>query len=187
MKFNMKLLAAALAMAAVGQASAAPITLGSTQGGSSLFLSVWDNTTNESYTRNLGVNLNSFLPNSITTLPNDGNVAGTPVTGNKTPEAGVNIAFAGDALFTSTFGNNDSAQHPVEHRRVRQHRFCCRWSEPGYHHSRWATRHDERRYWSNWAWRHQLPHCRQPSSGFGQFRRGHGPGLCRFRRRRWLG
>ncbi|MBX9795067.1 MAG: VPLPA-CTERM sorting domain-containing protein [Burkholderiaceae bacterium] len=109
MKFNMKLLAAALAMAAAGQASAA-ITLGNAQGGSSLFLSVWDSTTNESYTRNLGVNLNGFLPSSITTLPNDGNVAGTSVTGDKTPAAGIsNLAFAGDALFASTFGDNNAA------------------------------------------------------------------------------
>lgn len=108
MKLKMKLLAAIAVMAVAGQASAA-ITLGSVQGGSSLFLSVWDPTTNESYTRNLGVNLNAFLPSTRTTLPTDGNVNGTAITGDKTPNAGLNLTFAGDALYTSTFGNNDPA------------------------------------------------------------------------------
>lgn len=108
MKLKMKLLAAVAVMAVAGQASAA-ITLGSVQGGSSLFLSVWDATTNESYIRNLGVNLNAFLPSTRTTLATDGNVNGTPITGDKTPDAGLNLLFAGDSLFTSTFGNNDAA------------------------------------------------------------------------------
>lgn len=108
MKLKMKLLAATAVMVVAGQASAA-ITLGSTQGGSSLFLSVWDSVTNESYTRNLGSNLNDWLPNSITTLPNDGNIAGTPVTGTKTPSSGLTLSFAGDALFASTFSNNSAA------------------------------------------------------------------------------
>lgn len=108
MNLKMKLLAAAAVMAVAGQASAA-ITLGSTQGGSSLFLSVWDSTTNESYIRNLGTNLNGFLPTGLTTLPNDGNVVGTAIAGNKTPSTGLNLNFAGDALFTSTFGNNTAS------------------------------------------------------------------------------
>lgn len=87
----------------------AAITLGNEQGGSSLFLSVWDATRNVSYTRNLGTNLNGFLPNSITTLPNDGNVLGTAVTGNKTPSAGLTQAFPGDALFTSTFSTSTAS------------------------------------------------------------------------------
>ena len=87
----------------------AGITDGQAQGGSSLFLSVWDNVRNISYTRNLGTNLNGFLPNSITTLPNDGNVVGTSVTGNRTPEAGVTATFPGDALFTSNFAASNPA------------------------------------------------------------------------------
>lgn len=109
MKLKMNLLAAVAVMAIAGQASAADITLGSVQGGSSLFLSVWDSTTNESYVRNLGTNLNSFLPTGMTTLPGDGTTIGTSDVGNKTPSTGLTSSFAGDALFTSTFGNNDAA------------------------------------------------------------------------------
>ena len=97
-----------LVVGAAGQASAA-ITLGQAQGGSSLVLSVWDYTTNESYTRNLGPNLNGFLPTGLTTLPNDGNAVGTAVNGDKSPEAGLVVSFSGDALYTATFGNNDPA------------------------------------------------------------------------------
>ncbi len=107
-------IAGIVAVLVAGQASAA-ITEGNVQGGSSLFLSVWDATRSISYTRNLGTNLNGFLPSSITTLPNDGNVAGTPVTGNRTPEAGLTASFPGDALFTSTFAvsNPDNVQWNV--------------------------------------------------------------------------
>lgn len=102
MKLKLKLLASMLALAAAGQASAA-ITQGSVQGGSSLILSVWDAVRNVSYTRNLGTNLNGFLPSTRTTGTNDGNVPGTPITGDKTPESGLTLNFAGDSLFASTF------------------------------------------------------------------------------------
>lgn len=108
MKLKMKLLAAAAVMTLAGQASAA-ITLGNAPGGSSLFLSVWDSVANESYIRNLGPNLNAFLPTGLTTLATDGTITGTAVTGNMTPNAGLTLNFAGDALFASTFGNNDAA------------------------------------------------------------------------------
>lgn len=103
MKFNTVI--GILALGAAGQATAA-ISLGSAPGGSSLILSVWDSIANESYTRNLGTNLNGFLPTGLTTLPGDGTVTGTPNTGDKTPAAGLVLSFAGDALFTATFGNN---------------------------------------------------------------------------------
>lgn len=106
MKLKLNAAIGILALGAVGQAAAA-ISLGGAQGGSSLILSVWDTTTNESYTRNLGPNLNGFLPSGLTTLPNDGNVAGTAVVGDKTPEIGLLVPFAGDALFVSTFANNN--------------------------------------------------------------------------------
>ncbi len=105
MNFKLNAVLGILAFGVLAPAQAA-ITLGNAQGGSSLFLSVWDTTTNESYIRNLGTNLNGFLPTGLTTLPNDGNVLGTPVSGDKTPEAGLTLLFAGDALFTATFGNN---------------------------------------------------------------------------------
>ena len=102
MKSRCKPLWGLLSLLVAGSASAG-ITGGDVQGGSSLFLSVWDSTRSISYTRNLGTNLNGFLPSSITTLPNDGNVAGVSVTGTRTPEAGLAVSFPGDALFTSTF------------------------------------------------------------------------------------
>lgn len=108
MNFKLNALMGILVVGAAGQATAA-VTLGQAQGGSSLILSVWDTTTNESYTRNLGPNLNGFLPTGLTTLPNDGNVAGTAVSGDKSPDAGLVVPFAGDALYTTTFGNNDPA------------------------------------------------------------------------------
>lgn len=108
MKASQLALASMLVSMAPLPATAA-ITDGQAQGGSSLFLSVWDNVRNVSYTRNLGTNLNGFLPNALTTLPNDGNVVGTSVTGNRTPESGVTASFAGDALFTSNFAASDPA------------------------------------------------------------------------------
>lgn len=108
MNLKLNALMGILVVGAAGQAAAA-VTLGQAQGGSSLILSVWDYTTNESYTRNLGTNLNGFLPTGLTTLPNDGNVVGTAVSGDKSPEAGLVVSFAGDALYAATFGNNDPA------------------------------------------------------------------------------
>ena len=98
-----------IAVLLAGAPAWAGITDGQAQGGSSLFLSVWDSVRNISYTRNMGTNLNGFLPSSITTLPNDGNVVGTSVTGNRTPAAGVTSSFPGDALFTSNFAASDPA------------------------------------------------------------------------------
>ena len=108
MNFKLNAVIGLLVVGAAGQATAA-IAVGQAQGGSSLVLSVWDYTTNESYTRNLGPNLNDFLPTGLTTLPNDGNVVGTAVSGDKSPEAGLVVSFAGDALYTATFGDNDPA------------------------------------------------------------------------------
>ena len=108
MNFKLNAVIGLLVVGAAGQATAA-IAVGQAQGGSSLVLSVWDYTTNESYTRNLGPNLNGFLPTGLTTLPNDGNVVGTAVSGDKSPEAGLVVSFAGDALYTATFGDNDPA------------------------------------------------------------------------------
>lgn len=89
MKMKFKILASSLALALAGQASAA-LDL-PTSNNSSLWLTVWDTSigATKSYTRNLGLNLNSFLPNSLS--------------GDKTPESGLTLNFASDALFASTF------------------------------------------------------------------------------------
>ena len=106
MKLRCTSLSCLIALLAACPTSAA-IIQGSDQGCSSLFLSVWDSVRNVSYTRNLGTNLNGFLPSSVTTLPNDGNIVGTSVTGNRTPEAGLTVSFSGDSLFTSNFSASD--------------------------------------------------------------------------------
>lgn len=92
MKFNLKLIAAAVSMVA---ASAAHADLAANNSGnSSMALVAFNQSTGSYYVRDLGYNLNSFLPNSVSTSSFDGSAVG-----NKTPEAGLNITW-GD-----TFGN----------------------------------------------------------------------------------
>jgi hypothetical protein len=95
MKFKLKALAAAATMAVAGQASAA-LSDAFVQNGT-LFLTVWDVVTFESYTRDLGVSLNDFLPNSVggTKTPAGGNLPGEIIG-----------ALAPSTLFTNTFSNN---------------------------------------------------------------------------------
>ena len=64
MKFALKLIAASLALAAAGQASAtiADQTTPGTSGGPEMFLGVWDSVAQKSYIRDLGVQFNDFLP-----------------------------------------------------------------------------------------------------------------------------
>ena len=107
MKFFASLVVVMLWATCAGSA-AATITLGNSQGGSSLFLSVWDNARQVSYTRNLGYTLNTFLPSGLTTLATDGSPYGTPVTGDKTPAAGSSIVFAlGNTLFETPFAGSN--------------------------------------------------------------------------------
>lgn len=110
LKTKLKVVAAALAVGLTAQANAALDSPG--QGNGSLFLTVWDSNRNVTYVRDLGFNLNDFLPNSF---PATASSTENP-TITRTPEAGLTnnaglpypqlIApnFAGDALFTSTFG-----------------------------------------------------------------------------------
>lgn len=81
MKLKATLAAAAVAMAFSGQASAISSP---TTGNGGLFLTVWDSTpgATQAYARDLGMDMNAFLAN-----PN------------------VDLAFAADPLFTSTFGS----------------------------------------------------------------------------------
>ena len=110
MKFFASVIVVMLWAAGAGPAGAA-ITLGNAQGGSSLFLSVWDNTRQVSYTRNLGYTLNTFLPSGLTTLATDGSPYGTPVTGDKTPAAGLSIVFppGSSTLFETAFSGSNPA------------------------------------------------------------------------------
>ncbi|NJA88712.1 PEP-CTERM sorting domain-containing protein [Rhodocyclus tenuis] len=78
MNFKLKMIAAAAAMVVAGGASAAPINNGA-NGNGDLFFNIWDRT--GSYTRNLGIDLNSFE-----TLVNAGNA---------------NLVFGADSLLTT--------------------------------------------------------------------------------------
>lgn len=93
---------AAVTLAVAGQAQAA-VKEGDNQGGSSLLLNVWDDVRSISYTRNLGLILNQFLPSGFATLAADGTEQGTPTIGDKTPDSGLTLSFPGDALFVQTF------------------------------------------------------------------------------------
>jgi hypothetical protein len=113
MKFNLKMIAVAAAMVSAGVANAAPTT-GTTNNGS-LVIGAFNVATNAWYLRDTGVLLNSFLPNSVTTLAGDGSGGNppatpntTPVTGNKTPAAGLTLTKAsagytnfGDSSFST--------------------------------------------------------------------------------------
>lgn len=93
MKLKFKALAAAAVMVVAGQASAALSDTFVTDG--TLFLTVWDVTTNKSYVRDLGTSINSFLP-------------GPTLTSN----AGANVVFGnltGSTLFSSTFAGANAA------------------------------------------------------------------------------
>ena len=89
MKFNLKKLVVALALtAAAGQASAAVVP--ASTGDGDLFLTAWDPVANMSYSRDLGVDLNTFLANGSSS-------------------AGMTSTFAGDSLFQTSFANSTAS------------------------------------------------------------------------------
>ncbi len=105
MKFNLKMIAIASAMASMAGAAHADLTPTSTNNGS-LVLTAFNTVTRDWYMRDTGFLMNSFLPNSVTTLSGDG-----AVTGDKTPEAGVNLNKTNTASFAdSAFGDWLSTQ-----------------------------------------------------------------------------
>ena len=109
MKFNLKMIAAAVAMVSAAGAAQAGITTGNNP---SLNLIAFNTVTNAWYIRDLGYLMNSFLPSDVTTLSGDG--GGAAVTGDKTPEAGLllngttNANFA-DTSFSSWLSSQNSA------------------------------------------------------------------------------
>lgn len=86
MKLKMKLLVAAMAFAAAGQASA---TMDFSSGDGDLFFSLWDPVTQTSYTRNLGVDMDSFLS------------ANAPGSTGAAVAPGYSVNFAADATLTN--------------------------------------------------------------------------------------
>ena len=94
MKLNLKMIAAAAALAAAGSAHA-DLT-GYNTGNGSLSVYAFNTSTRAYYILDLGVLMNSFLPNSITTGSGDGGVTGT-----RTPEAGTSFSASGGTSFTN--------------------------------------------------------------------------------------
>ena len=94
MKFNLKMIAVAVAMVSAAGAANAALTTGNN---GSLAIVAFNQVTNVWYMRDTGFLLNSFLPSSVTTLSGDGSV-----TGDKTPAAGLTI----DKTVTASFGDS---------------------------------------------------------------------------------
>ncbi len=94
MKFNLKMIAVAVAMVSAAGAANAALTTGNN---GSLAIVAYSQSTNAWYIRDTGYLLNSFLPSSVTTLSGDGSV-----TGDKTPAAGLTI----DKTVTASFGDS---------------------------------------------------------------------------------
>lgn len=105
MKFNLKMIAIASAMASMAGAAHADLTPASTNNGS-LVLTVFNTVTRDWYMRDTGFLMNSFLPSSVVTLSGDGSVAG-----NKTPEAGLSLNKTNTVSFAdASFGSWLSTQ-----------------------------------------------------------------------------
>jgi hypothetical protein len=101
MKLKLSFLAGALALAVTGQASAA-INGNSATGNGDLILSIWDTTTQTSYTRDLGVSLDVFLAGPVV------NGGASFVVGDG-GNGGVSSAFAADATLTSFLAGVNAA------------------------------------------------------------------------------
>ena len=103
MKFNLKMIAVAVAMVSAAGAANAALSGPDASTGGSLALVAFNDVNKAWYIRDLGVTLNSFLPSSVTTLAGD-----EGVTGDKTPAGGLAITKAtsgyanfGDSSFTT--------------------------------------------------------------------------------------
>ena len=109
MKFNLKMIAAAAALASMAGVAQANIV---TQGQSgSLVLTVLNTVTNAYYMRDLGFTLSTFMP---TGALNSVGLTGSPIVGDKTPTAGLtlnagNTTNFGDASFSTWYGAQTAA------------------------------------------------------------------------------
>lgn len=109
MKFNLKMIAAAAALASMAGAANADIVTSGQSG--SLVLTALNTVTNSFYMRDLGFTLSTFLP---TGAANSVGLIGSTIVGNKTPTAGLilnaaNTANFGDAAFSTWYGAQTSA------------------------------------------------------------------------------
>lgn len=107
MKLNLKMIAIASAIASMAGAAHADLTPSST-GNGSLAIVAFNTVSRDFYIRDTGFFINSFLPSSVTTLLGDGGV-----TGNKTPEEGLQLdktttASFADPLFSTWLTGQDT-------------------------------------------------------------------------------
>ncbi len=118
MKFNLKMIAAAVALAAAGSAhadfiagSGGDVTSGT--GNSTLGLLAWNISTGAYYLRDTGFTMNTFLPSTGSTITGAGETAPAPVY-NKTPTTGLtlnsgNTASFADASFSTWLSSTTAA------------------------------------------------------------------------------
>ena len=109
MKFNLKMIAAAAALASMAGAANADIVTSGQSG--SLVLTALNTVTQSFYMRDLGFTLSTFLP---TGAANSVGFTGSAIVGDKTPTAGLtlnaaNTANFGDAAFSTWYGAQTSA------------------------------------------------------------------------------
>ena len=102
MNFKLSMVAGALALAVAAQANAAIVDMTAATG-SDLVLTVWDQTSNTSYTRDLGINMSSFVAG----------VSGTTTTLAADSTAVGNLSFAADANLTSYLGTTAATDSVV--------------------------------------------------------------------------
>lgn len=100
---NFKLIAIAAAIASMAGTAQADLTPANT-GNGSLSIVAFNTVSRNFYVRDTGFFINSFLPNSVTTLAGDGGV-----TGNKTPDAGLSLTLADPSFSTWLTGQDASA------------------------------------------------------------------------------
>lgn len=111
MKLKLKMIAVAAAMASLAGAAHADLTSGTTQNNGSFSLLAFNSVTLDWYIRDLGFNINTFLPTGVTTTVADNNQgvnSGVAATGDKTPQSGLvldktNTANFADAAFATWY------------------------------------------------------------------------------------
>lgn len=100
---NFKLIAIAAAIASMAGTAQADLKPANT-GNGSLSIVAFNTVSRNFYVRDTGFFINSFLPNSVTTLAGDGGV-----TGNKTPDYGLSLTLADPSFSTWLTGQDASA------------------------------------------------------------------------------
>jgi PEP-CTERM motif len=101
MKLKLSFLAAALALSVTGQANAVINGVDPT-GNGGLILSIWDTTTNTSYTKDLGLVMNSFVSGAVVN-------GGSSFVAGDAGNAGLSASWTADATLTSFLAGANAA------------------------------------------------------------------------------